>query len=620
MPLTENDQPERGYDLRLLKWVWGFIRPYQRLFFFSILLMPVNSIFSLLQPYVIKLTIDIFLAAHTTAAPHWLTPLIAASHGHGIIVMGLLYVILLAGEFASFYGNFFLTMVVAQYSLSDLRVALFKHVERLPMAFFDRTPVGRLVSRMTTDIDAINEMFGAGSLTLFVDLLTLAGIIVILFTLNIHLALWSLCAIPPLAIVINFFRIRSRKTYRLIRERLAILNAYLSESLAGMNVIQLFTRERESAREFEQLNSANRDVQMLANVYDAAQFSAVETISSFTVAMILWIGGGETIHRMVTLGTLVAFMQYAQMFFTPLRDVSSKFTTLQSALAAMERLEELMRTPATITSPATARRIARTNRAGRIVFDHVKFAYRPGEPVLHDLSFTVEPGQNVAIVGATGSGKSTIIKLLNRFYDVTEGCILVDDVDVRERDLHELRRTIGTVQQDVFLFAGDIFENIRLSRTELGEREIREALARAQALKFVERLPNGIHEDIHERGANLSAGQRQLLSFARALAYDPRVLVMDEATSSIDSETERLIQLALDQLLSGRTALVIAHRLSTIEHADRILVLSSGVLRESGTHTELLARPGLYRRLFELQYAAASDSAPLDELDVASSR
>jgi ATP-binding cassette subfamily B multidrug efflux pump len=620
MPETPENKPARGYDARLLKWVWGFIRPYQRLFFFSVLLMPVNSVFSLLQPYIIKLTIDIFLAAHTTAAPHWLAPLLAASHGHGIIVMGLLYVILLAGEFVSFYGNFYLTMVVAQYSLSDLRVALFKHVERLPMAFFDRTPVGRLVSRMTTDIDAINEMFGAGSLTLFVDLLTLAGIIVILFTLNVHLALWSLCAIPPLAFVINFFRIRSRKTYRQIRERLAVLNAYLSESLAGMNVIQLFTRERESAREFDQFNRHNRDAQMMANVYDAAQFSAVEAISSFTVAMILWIGGGEAIHRMVTLGTLVAFMQYAQMFFTPLRDVSGKFTTLQSALAAIERLEELMSTPATIASPAIPQQVTRAHRAGRIVFDHVQFGYRPDEPVLHDLSFTVEPGQNIAIVGPTGSGKTTIIKLLNRFYDVTAGRILVDGVDVREWDLHELRRTIGTVQQDVFLFAGDILENIRLSRTELGEREIREALTRAQAIKFVDRLPGGLHEEIHERGANLSAGQRQLLSFARALAYDPRVLVMDEATSSVDSETERLVQIALDQLLAGRTALVIAHRLSTIESADRILVLSGGVLRESGTHAELLARRGLYRRLFELQYAAASDSDAVDGLTAASSR
>jgi ATP-binding cassette, subfamily B, multidrug efflux pump len=616
---SRGEPAARGYDLRLMKWVWSFIRPYQRLFMFAVLLMPVNSIFSLLQPYVIKLTIDLFLARHKTAPPHWLAPLINASHGHGIIMMGLLYVVLLAGEFTSFYGNFFLTMMVAQYSLSDLRVALFRHVERLPMAFFDRTPVGRLVSRMTTDIDAINEMFAAGSLTLFVDLLTLSGIIVILFTLDVHLALWSCCAIPPLAIVINFFRIRSRNTYRIIRERLAVLNAWLSEALAGMNVIQLFTRERESAQEFDTLNFANRNAQMLANVYDAAQFSTVEAISSFTVAIILWIGGGTAIHRLVTLGTLVAFMQYAQLFFTPLRDVSSKFTTLQSALAAMERLEELMRTPVTIASPATPRHPAKANRAGHIVFDHVKFEYRKGEPVLHDLSFTVEPGQDVAIVGPTGSGKTTIIKLLNRFYDVSDGRILVDGVDVRDWDLHELRRTIGTVQQDVFLFAGDVLENIRLSRAELTEREIREALARAQALKFVDRLPAGLHEDIHERGANLSAGQRQLLSFARALAYDPRVLVMDEATSSVDSDTEHLIQLALDQLLAGRTALVIAHRLSTIESADRIMVLSGGVLRESGTHDELLARGGLYRRLFELQYAPASESSAGDGFTAASS-
>ena len=358
MQVAQEDTLGRGYDLRLLQWVWSFIRPYQRLFLFSVMLMPVNSIFGLLQPYVIKLTIDLFLASHRTAPPRWLAPLLSASHGHGIAVMGLIYVILLAGEFASFYGNFFLTMMVAQYSLSDLRVALFRHIERLPMAFFDRTPVGRLVSRMTTDIDAINEMFSSGSLTLFVDLLTLSGIIVILFVLNAHLALWSLIALPPLALTINSFRIRSRKVYRVIRERLAALNSYLSEALAGMNVIQLFTRERESQREFADLNIANRDAQMLANVYDAAQFSAVEAISSFTVAMILWIGGGETIHRMVTIGTLVAFMQYAQMFFTPLRDVSSKFTTLQSALAAIERLEDLMRRPVTISSPAAPKHVA----------------------------------------------------------------------------------------------------------------------------------------------------------------------------------------------------------------------------------------------------------------------
>jgi ATP-binding cassette subfamily B protein len=606
MRIEAEEEIGRAYDARLLRWVWGYVRPYRRLFWLSVALMPLNSIFALLQPYIVKLTIDIFLAARRSHAPAWLEPLIRKSHGHGIIVMGALYVVLLLGEFVTFYGQFYLTMMVSQYSLSDLRLALFRHVEGLPMAFFDRTPVGRLVSRMTTDIDAINEMFSAGSLTLFVDLLTLGGIVGIMFWFSPHLALWSLCAIPPLLLILNYFRVRSRTVYREIRERLSALNAYLSESLSGMAIIQLFTRERESAREFDELNVKSRDSQRLANVYEAGQFSSVEALSSVTVAIILWIGGGEEIHHLIGLGTLAAFIQYAQMFFTPLRDVSSKYTTLQSALAAVERLEALMETPATIASPVQPKRVV--GGRGSITFDRVSFEYRKGEPVLRDLSFSVEAGQKIAIVGPTGSGKTTIIKLLNRFYDVTSGRILVDGIDVREWDLTELRRAIGLVQQDVFLFAGDIAENVRLARSDLSDHNLIDALTRAQAIRFVEQMPNGVHEEIRERGANLSSGQRQLLSFARALAYDPRILVMDEATSSVDSETERLIQIALDQLLTGRTALVIAHRLSTIERADRILVLSNGVLRESGTHEELLKRPGLYRRLFELQYASATDA------------
>jgi len=607
MPSTTEDRSIRSYDWRLLKFIWQFVRPYRGLFLCSLILMPLNSLFVLAQPYIFKLTIDIFLARHAIAAPHWLAPLLAASHGHGLLVMGGFYLILLLGEVSSFYGQFYLTMMVAQYSLSDLRVALFRHVERLPMAFFDRTPAGRLVSRMTTDIDAINEMFGAGSLTLFIDFLTLAGIIAIMFTLNVRLALWALCGVPPLVLVINFFRPRMRRVFVEIRDRLAALNAYLSEALSGMAVIQLFTREAESRREFDELNRQSRDVQTVSNMYDGVLYSSVEALSAVAVALIFWIGGGDVIHRLVTIGTLVAFFEYAQRFFNPLRDVSSKYTTLQSALAAVERIEALMAIPHTIASPQTPGRV--TRRLGAISFEHVSFEYRRGEPVIKDLSFKVEPGQKIAIVGATGSGKSTVIKLLNRFYDVTSGRILVDGLDVREWDLRALRRTIGLVQQDVFLFSGDLLENVRLARTDLSEREVREALARAQALRFVERLPHWLHEEIHERGANLSAGQRQLLSFARVLAYDPRILVMDEATSSVDSETERLIQLALQETLADRTALIIAHRLSTIEQADRILVLSNGVLRESGTHEELLRRPGLYRRLFELQYARETEPA-----------
>lgn len=591
-----------SYDVRLVRWVWQFVRPYQKMFWTSVVLMPLNSAFALAQPYIVKLTIDIFLASHRTAAPHWLAPLIAgAGPGRGLTVMGLIYLLLVGFEFLTYYGQFYLTMMVAQYSLSDLRLALFERIEKLPMSFFDRTPVGRLVSRVTTDIDAISEMFGSGSLTIFIDVLTLCGIAGIMFWMNARLALWALCAIPPLALIINFFRVRAREVYREIRERLAAVNAYLSESIGGMAVIQLFTREDTSHREFDVLNRRSRDVQMLANIYESGLFSSVEALSSFTVAVVLYFGGGDVIRHAITLGTLAAFIEYTGRFFLPLREISNKYTTLQSALAAVDKIERVMTEPLVIETPPTPRRPERI--AGSIVFDHVSFEYRPGEPVLRDLSFTVTPGQKVAIVGATGSGKTTIIKLLGRFYDVSSGRILVDGIDVREWDLTELRRTIGLVQQDVFLFSGDIVENVRLGRTELTERQVREALARAQALRFVERLPDGLAQRVSERGANLSAGQRQLLSFARALAYDPRILVMDEATSSVDSETERLIQIALSELLAERTALVIAHRLSTIERSDRIMVLANGILRESGTHEELLEMRGLYYRLFELQYA-----------------
>jgi len=607
MQTGEEKQLGRARDFALIRFVWTYVRPYRTLFFLSVVLMPLNSAFALSQPYIIQLIVDIFLLHHHAAPPAWLAAIFAASGGASLLKMGAIYMVLVAGEFASFYGQFYLTVMVAQYSLSDLRLALFNHVERLPMAFFDRTPVGRLVSRMTTDIDAINEMFAQGSLTMFVDVMTMSGIVVIMWLKSPRLALWAMIAIPPLLVFINLFRVRARVVYRQIRERLAAVNAYLSESLAGMVVIQLFTRERTSRDEFDVLNLRSRDAQIAANIYETGLFSAVDTVASITVALILWEGGGQVLRSLITLGALIAFMQYAQQFFMPLREISNKYTTLQSALAAVERIEQLMEEPHTISSPAQPRLPAVSR--GSIVFDHVDFEYRAGEPILKDVSFTVEPGQKIAIVGPTGSGKTTIIKLLNRFYDVKGGRILVDGVDVREWDLRALRRTIGLVQQDVFLFAGDVMENIRLGLTELGEDAVRDALARAQAIRFVERLPAGLSEQIRERGANLSAGQRQLLSFARALAYNPRILVMDEATSSVDSETERLIQLALNELLADRTAVVIAHRLSTIERADRIMVLASGVVRESGTHDELLAQRGLYYRLFELQYAAAEASS-----------
>ncbi len=357
MQIAGEEELGRVYDWRLLKWVWSYVRPYRRLFWLSMLLMPLNSVLALTQPYILKLTIDIFLAARKTAAPAWLAPILRVSGSHGLLVMGALYLLLLIGELATFYGQFYLTMMVAQYSLSDLRLALFSHVERLQMAFFDRTPAGRLVSRMTSDIDAINEMFSSGSLTLLIDLLTLGGIVAIMFAFNAHLALWSLCAVPPLLILINFFRVRIRVVYRHIRECLAALNAYLAEALSGMAVVQLFTRERESQREFDDLNQQSRNVQRTSNIYDGTLYSTVEAMSSVTVAIIIWVGGGEVMHHLIGFGTLVAFIDYAQRFFTPLRDVSSKYTTLQSALASVERIEALMETRATIASPPMPSRI-----------------------------------------------------------------------------------------------------------------------------------------------------------------------------------------------------------------------------------------------------------------------
>ncbi|MGA7871586.1 MAG: ABC transporter transmembrane domain-containing protein, partial [Candidatus Binatus sp.] len=410
MQQGEEKQLGRARDYALLKFVWTYVRPYRRLFFLSVILMPLNSAFALAQPYIIQLIIDLFLAHHKVAPPAWLAAIFRATGHASLMTMGPIYLLLVAGEFATFYGQFYLTVMVAQYSLSDLRLAVFNHVERLPMSFFDRTPVGRLVSRMTTDIDAINDMFASGSLTVFVDVMTMTGIVIIMWAKSPHLALWALIAIPPLLLFINIFRVRARLVYRQIRERLAAVNAYLSESLAGMTVIQLFTRERTSRDEFDVLNMRSRDAQMMANIYETGLFAAVDTVASITIGVILWAGGGEALHRAITIGTLVGFMQYAQMFFMPLREISNKYTAMQSALAAAERIEQLMEEPLIVSSPAMPK-LPPVSR-GAIVFDHVRFEYRPHEPVLNDLSFTVEPGQKIAIVGPTGSGKTTIIKLL----------------------------------------------------------------------------------------------------------------------------------------------------------------------------------------------------------------
>lgn len=578
---------EKAYDTRLLLRLWTFIRPYRRAFAWAVLALPMGTAFSLAQPYLLKLAIDHFISAGATSGLAWL---------------GLAFFGALLGEALFLYLEYYFAMLVAQHSLADLRVALFAHLQRLPAAFFDRNPVGRLVTRLTTDVDVISEMFAAGVMTLVMDVLTLLGIAAILFWIDARLALASLALVPVLIWLVNVFRIQARRSYRAIRERIARLNAYLQEALSGMVVIQLFTREERAWAEFEQRNDQHRLANHSANVYEALLFSLVEAIASVSAALVIWYGGGQVIAGAVALGSLVAVLEYLQKFFVPIRDFSNKYAVLQSAMAAAERIFELLDTPAA-GSAVQAAGYAGPMR-GRVEFQNVWFAYRDEHWVLRDVSFVVEPGRRVAFVGPTGSGKSTIVKLLARFYEPQRGRILVDGIDVRDWDVRALRKQIAMVAQDVFVFSGTIADNIAFGQPRATRQEIERIAAVVHLDRFVRGLPRGYDEALQERGGNLSAGQRQLLAYARALLANPRLLVLDEATSSIDPETEALVEDATEKLLAGRTSIIIAHRLATVERADEVIVVHRGEIREQGTHAELLARGGLYTRLYELQRVA----------------
>jgi ATP-binding cassette subfamily B multidrug efflux pump len=575
----------KAYDLRLIGRLWGFIGPYRRLFWIAMALLPLQQAFGLAQPYIMKIAIDQAIAARDL----W-----------GLQHLGLLFLAAVAGEVAALFFHYYLTMTVAQKSLADLRVAIFSHVQKLPMSYFDRNPVGRLVTRMTTDVDVLQEMFAAGVITLISDFIMLSWIVAIMFYIQWELAMVSLALIPPMALAINFFRIKARQTYRQIRERIARINAYLGEAISGMSVIQLFAREAQTYREFDELNASHRNAYHLANIYEAALYSMVEAAGSVSVALLLWWGGGEVLHGIVGIGTLVAFKEYIHRFFVPLRDFSQKYAVMQAAMASAERIFQLLDTPPVIESPKHA--VVPKPFRGEVIFDDVWFSYKPNDPVLKGVSFHIEPGEKIAVVGTTGSGKTTIIKLLNRFYDVSNGSIKVSGVDVRDWELHALRQHIGVVLQDVFLFSGDIVGNLRLGDRSIPMERILHAARLANAEAFIEPLPGGFNAHVRERGSNFSAGQRQLLALARVLVFQPDILVLDEATSSVDTETEVLIQDALQKVMRSRTCLVVAHRLSTIRNADRIIVLHHGQVRETGSHAELMAQKGVYHRLYQLQY------------------
>lgn len=521
------------------------------------------------------------------------------------------------------YLHMVLMAKTGQAAMRDLRGVVFDHVQRLHLGFFDTIPVGRLVTRATSDVEHVAEMFSQGIVALFTDVLKMAGFAVALFLVDAKLALFTFSVVPFLAVAAVVFRLRVREAFRLTRVLLARINATIQENLTGMKVVQLFTREERNQRDFAALNAAHRDGWVQSIRYDSALFSTVEFAGGITVAIVIWQASG-----LATAGVIYVFINWMRRFFMPLRDLSAKYSVMQSAMASTERIFQLLdREPAILdplpgTQAEAARPAARTPAPrGAVAFENVWFAYADEDWVLRDVSFRVAPGEKVAFVGATGAGKTTIIKLLTRLYEVTRGRILLDGVDLRELPQSELRRRVGLVLQDVFLFSGTIAENIALGRDDIGAAGIERAARAVEAHRFIERLPRGYETEVRERGTNFSAGQRQLLSFARALAHGADVLVLDEATSSIDTETEAMVQRGIHVLMEGKTSLVIAHRLSTIEDVDRIHVLHQGRLVESGRHADLLARGGLYHRLYRLQYAGeAAGPAPAAGDEEAASR
>lgn len=581
----------KAYDARLIRRLATYVRPHVHLLVFSGLLLAVVSGAQLLQPYLVKLAID---------GP------VARRDPSGLDRIALLYVAALAAELVLRYLQVYMTEWAGQNVVFDVRMAVFSKLQALSSAFFDKNPVGRLMTRVTTDVEALNEFFAMEVATILIDVAKLVSIMAILLAMAPGLALITLAVVPVLAGVSIFFRRRLRDAYRAIRTRIARINAFLQESISGILVIHLFRREPRNAKEFERLNRDHRDADLGSVFYDALLSAVVELVGSVAVALLVWYGGGEIVRGRVSFGTLVAFLAYVKQFFLPIQDLSSKYAVMQSAMASCERIFALIDTPVTIASPPVPAQLPAPR--GRIVFDDVSFAYKPGEPVLKNVSFTVEPGETVALVGATGSGKSTVIRLLIRLYDATDGRLTVDGVDVAAYDLSELRRRVGLVLQDPYIFAGTIEQNLTLFDPRLEGAKAREAAVAVGAVGgpgsggFIDGLPGGFAHEVRERGGNLSTGQKQLLAFARCLARDPWVLALDEATSSVDPETERRLQKAVATLTKGRTSLIVAHRLATVLRADRILVLHHGEIRESGTHAELLAHGGLYKTLYELQF------------------
>ncbi len=599
------DEGAKAFDAHLTRRLLRYLRPYRARAAFSVVLVILSSVFELAGPAIVAVGIDLFVKPQgaTTGVSarvgEWLN-----AHGYaldplaGINLAAGLYLFALLGGFAVLYTQMVLMNLMGQYIMYDLRKEIFAHLQRLDVQFFDRNPVGRLMTRVTTDVDALNELFTAGFVAIFGDLFVLAGIVGVLFWMNWRLALVLFSITPFIVLVSIWFRRGARITYRQVRARIAAISAFLQEHISGMSTVQLFNREEKEAAKFDELNARHRDANIDSIFYYAVFYPVIELIETIGLALIVWYGGGKVIQGTLSIGALIAFFQYSQRFYQPISDLSEKYNILQSAMAASERVFKLLDTPVRIVDSGKRE----VGELQSIEFRNVWFAYVEPDWVLKNVSFRVERGERVALVGHTGAGKTTVTALLLRFYEIQRGEILINGVDLREYSIESLRRVFAIVQQDFFLFTGTIADNISLGDPDIGEERIRTAALRVQADRFISRLPEGYASAVRERGAGLSVGEKQLLSFARALAFNPPVLILDEATSSIDTETELLIQNAIQTLLEGRTSIVIAHRLSTIRSADTILVFHHGEIRERGTHEELMQIGGLYRRLYEIQY------------------